>query len=70
MRITFGSYLGFLVGVGDLLLSFAALNQDEYKMEAFGILGFVFGVVAFVRLEKLTKTLKEKGVLDESYTDE
>jgi hypothetical protein len=39
-------------------------------MEAFGILGFVFGVVAFVRLEKLTKTLKEKGVLEESYTDE
>jgi hypothetical protein len=36
----------------------------------FGILGFVFGVVAFVRLEKLTKTLKEKGVLEESYTDE
>ena len=39
-------------------------------MEAFGILGFVFGVVAFVRLEKLTKTLKEKGVLEESYEDE
>jgi hypothetical protein len=39
-------------------------------MEAFGILGFVFGVVAFVRLEKLTKTLKEKGVLEESYKDE
>ena len=56
--------------VGGLLLSLVALNQDEYKMEAFGILGFVFGVVAFVRLEKLTKTLKEKGVLDESYTDE
>ena len=65
-----GSYLGFLMGVGGLLLSLVALNQDEYKMEAFGILGFVFGVVAFVRLEKLTKTLKEKGVLDESYTDE
>jgi hypothetical protein len=58
------------MGVGDLLLSLAALNQDEYKMEVFGILGFVFGVVAFVRLEKLTKTLKEKGVLEESYTDE
>ena len=29
-------------------------------MEAFGILGFIFGVVAFVRVEKLTKTLKEK----------
>ena len=70
MRITLGSYLGFLMGVGDLLLSLAVLNQDEYKMEAFGILGFVFGVVAFVRLEKLTKTLKEKGVLEESYTDE
>lgn len=39
-------------------------------MEAFGIVGFVFGVVAFVRLEKLTKTLKEKGVLEESYKDE
>ena len=70
MRITLGRYLSFLMGVGDLLLSLAALNQDEYKMEVFGILGFVFGVVAFVRLEKLTKTLKEKGVLDESYTDE
>ena len=70
MRITLGRYLGFLMGVGDLLLALAALNQDEYKMEAFGILGFVFGVLAFVRLEKLTKTLKEKGVLDESYTDE
>ena len=70
MRITLGRYLSFLMGVGDLLLSLAALNQDEYKMEVFGILGFVFGVVAFVRLEKLTKTLKEKGVLEESYTDE
>jgi hypothetical protein len=32
-------------------------------MEAFGILGFVFGLVEFVRLEKLTKTLKEKNTL-------
>ena len=35
--------------------------------------GFVFGVlglVAFVRLEKLTKTLKEKGILEEDYKDE
>ena len=39
-------------------------------MEAFGILGLVFGLVAFVRVEKLTKTLKEKGVLEESYQDE
>ena len=32
-------------------------------MEAFGVLGFVFGMmglIAFVWLEKLTKTLKKK----------
>ena len=39
-------------------------------MEAFGILGFVFGVVAFVRMEKLIKTLKEKGILEENYKEE
>jgi hypothetical protein len=39
-------------------------------MEAFGILGFVFGLVAFVRMEKLTKTLKEKGILEEDYKEE
>ena len=34
---------------------------------------FVFGIlrlVAFVRVEKLVKTLKEKGVLDQDYKDE
>ncbi len=39
-------------------------------MEALGILGFVFGLVAFVRMEKLTKTLKEKGILEENYKEE
>ena len=39
-------------------------------MEAFGILGFVFGLVAFVRMEKLTKTLKEKGILEEDYKEQ
>ena len=39
-------------------------------MEVFGILGFVFGLVAFVRLEKLTKTLKEKNILEVEYKDE
>jgi hypothetical protein len=39
-------------------------------MEAFGILGFVFGLLAFVRLEKLTKTLKEKHILEPDYKDE
>ena len=36
-------------------------------------MGFVFGmlgVVALVRLEKLIKTLKEKGILEEDYKEE
>ena len=42
-------------------------------MEALAVLGFVFGmigVVALVRLEKLTKTLKEKGILEDNYREE
>lgn len=34
-------------------------------MEAFANLGFVFGLFAFVRIERLSKTLKQKGVLEE-----
>ena len=42
-------------------------------MEGLAAAGFVFsmlGLVAFVRLEKLTKALKEKGILEEDYKDE
>ena len=39
-------------------------------MEAIGMLGFVFGLIAFVRIEKLTKTLKEKRILEENYKEE
>ena len=42
-------------------------------MEGLSAAAFVFslvGVVAFIRLEKLTKTLKEKGILEESYKEE
>ena len=42
-------------------------------MEGLAAAGFVFGVlrlVAFVRLEKLTKTLKEKGILEDNYKEE
>ena len=39
-------------------------------MEAMGILGFIFGLIAFVRLEKLTKMLKEKGILEQKYKEE
>jgi len=42
-------------------------------MEGLAVIGFVFGkvgVVALVRLEKLTKTLKEKGILKDDYKEE
>ncbi len=42
-------------------------------MEGLAATGFVFGMlglIAFIRLEKLTKTLKEKGILEEDYKDE
>jgi len=38
----------------------------EYVAFVFGILG----LVAFVRVEKLVKTLKEQGVLNQNYKDE
>ena len=34
--------------------------QKGEMMEAFAILGFVFGLIAFVRIEKLTRTLKKR----------
>ena len=42
-------------------------------MEGLATVGFVFGMlglVAFVRLGKLIKTLKEKGILEEDYKKE
>ena len=42
-------------------------------MDGLAIMGFIFGmigVVALVRLEKLTKILKEKGILEENYEGE
>jgi hypothetical protein len=39
-------------------------------MEAFGILGFVFGLIAVIQTQKLTKTLKEKGILKENHKEE
>jgi hypothetical protein len=38
----------------------------EYAAFVFGILG----LGAFVRVEKLVKTLKEQGALDQDYKDE
>jgi len=51
------------------------LNSD-LKGDIIGglaVMGFVFGmvgVVALVRLEKLTETLKQKGILEEDYKEE
>jgi len=42
-------------------------------MEGLAAAAFVFslvGVMALVRLEKLTKTLKENGILKEDYKEE
>jgi len=42
-------------------------------MDGLIAMSFIFGmvgVVALVRLEKLTKTLKEKGILEEDYKEE
>jgi len=42
-------------------------------MDGMTAAAFVFGllgVVAFVRVEKLVKTLKAKGILEEDYKDE
>jgi hypothetical protein len=39
-------------------------------MEGLAVMGFIFGLVAFIRVEKLTKTLKEKGILEEDYKEE
>ena len=39
-------------------------------MEGLAVMGFVFGLVAFVRVEKLVKTLKEKEILKQHYKEE
>ena len=39
-------------------------------MEGLTVMGFVFGLVAFIRIEKLIKTLKEKEILDDNYKEE
>jgi hypothetical protein len=39
-------------------------------METLGLVGFIFGLIAFVRLHKLIETLKEKGILESNYKEE
>tara|TARA_A100001037_G_C15146851_1_gene636693 strand:+ start:3606 stop:3734 length:129 start_codon:yes stop_codon:yes gene_type:complete len=42
-------------------------------MEGLSVIGYVFrmmGIVALVRVEKLIKTLKGKGILEQNYKEE
>ena len=46
-------------------------------MEVFGFMGmslgatgFIFGIMCLGKIKKLTKTLKEKGILEENYKEE
>jgi len=36
-------------------------------MEGLAVVGFVFGLAAFVRVEKLVRALRSKGILDHNY---
>ena len=47
--------------------------MDMVTLAVVGIIGYVFsilGLVAFVRVGKLTKTLKEKAILEENYKED
>lgn len=39
-------------------------------MEALAIMGFIFGLIAFVRVEKLVSKLKRQGLLDPDYNED
>tara|TARA_B100000959_G_scaffold71320_1_gene75629 strand:+ start:1062 stop:1205 length:144 start_codon:yes stop_codon:yes gene_type:complete len=46
-------------------------------MEVFGLLGmslgtmgFIIGIICLKKIEKLTKTLKENGILEENYKED
>jgi len=39
-------------------------------MGTFAILGFVFGLIALIRTEKLLRNLKQKGTLEENHKEE
>ena len=39
-------------------------------MEYIGFVFAIMGLVAFVRVEKLVRTLKEKGILDQDYKED
>ena len=40
------------------------------EIDVWGMLGLVFGLIAFIRVQKLTSRLKEKGILEENHKEE
>lgn len=38
-------------------------------MEWLGVIGFILGLAAYVRVQKLIETLKATGVLDKDYKE-
>jgi uncharacterized membrane protein YjfL (UPF0719 family) len=40
------------------------------EINIWGMVGFVFGLIAFLRVQKLINKLKEKGILEENYKED
>ena len=40
------------------------------EINIWGIVGFVFGLIALLRVQKLINKLKEKGILEENYKED
>ncbi len=59
-----------MIPFSDSRVNFEQRIQKEKIMEGLAVIGFVFGLAAFVRVEKLIKTLKEKEILEENYKEE
>ena len=45
------------------------LSKRIFKMEWLGVIGFILGLAAYVRVQKLIETLKATGVLDSDYKE-
>ena len=40
------------------------------EINIWGMVGFVFGLIALLRVQKITNKLKEKGILEENYKED
>ena len=40
------------------------------EIDIWGMVGFVFGLLAFIRVQKLISKLKEKGILEDNYKED